>query len=454
MAMLVWASALLGGAGSAQTLPDSHPAMARFAKALYAERVDALHRAQAQADDAGRARGAAAIERLRGSSPPALSAPSRGQLDRWRRAYMEPERAELLAIERFVDAIQTMVVPGAFEATDDSAARARLTVRVWAEASAAAPPAGELRLYWEHPDGRRELARTAGFEASAFRSPGFELFVRAPLSGRGTWYLAPEVEAEGLTARGAGVPVEAVLDLDARWAAVRDAAGTDDFVRTTLAAELELLMTSGVRAARGASVEDLLAHLEGEARPDLALPLVIDTFQAWTVGEPDGSGPVLLVVAAPSDGAGGVFNGLRGAAWRSAAARLSATVVGLPADVVGGAAFARTVDAARHAFPERELVLVPRGASAALALFGAGGVVADDLYWVLTRVGPRAPGGGILQGLLIGPSALGALAEGSRFEFVEGPSWPFAGELELPDEIAAWWLERHGSAGAEREGER
>lgn len=441
--------ALVGDLARAQTLPANHPGVQAHRAAARAERIDGLHRALVAArergDGAALQRGQAALGRLRGPSAPALAGPSDALLNGWRRALESPSATT--SVTAFADALEVMVVPGAFEATLVPSERERFAVRIWSAPNVPMPPAGTLRLRWVHPDGRSELVRTAEFEAAAFRSPGFDLFVRAPLTEPTTWRLVPEVEVGDERVQGLGVPVQAIEGLSERWAAIRADPGTAGGIRAGLIAELSLLIERGVRAPRGADLESDLALLDGNGEPS-AVPCLFDDDLVWTIGARSGDGPVVVTFAAPEDGPSDLLSGERGRRWRRALARCGGALVALDADRAKLGALAAAIARVRQLYPERRLVLVPRGASAAFALLASGQDGDGDLDWVLVRTGPLAPGGGSLGGLLIGPSDRGPLPDDSTFDLVEGSAWPFEGELELPAIVADWWLAaRAGSAG-------
>ena len=292
------------------------------------------------------------------------------------------------SVEAVADSLDLQVVPGAFDAAREGRGEP-LTVRVYPLPSLRVRPRGSttVRLYWIAPDGSEETARTVQVEPAAFYSPGFELYVRAPLSEPGLWHLVVEVEHDERRARGLPVPVECVRDFRARVQGVREgiaARGIQNVPWGPVVGSLRGIIDHGIRLQGGLGVEQVLALVEavlaGES-PDLgSIPLPHALGRAdltfWAVAPAGEIERVVLVPAPTSSAPESLFVGPVGQSWIELAERTGSLVVAAPLDpfrtevgedeqgreVEGATATSAEIIArARAAHPGKPLVLVARG---------------------------------------------------------------------------------------------
>ncbi|MEO0651591.1 MAG: hypothetical protein AAFZ65_13025, partial [Planctomycetota bacterium] len=204
----------LAGAAAGQTVSIDDPRWGQQLLTVHAERFAAFHRAvdAAGAEDLERVRTGGRLAQF-----PPLAWPDRADLDALRREISGTANP----VANAVDAIDLMVVPGAWDAGDEGGPI--LQVRLSPLPGLVAPTAGTARLYWLDSDGDRTLARTVGFERGALVAPGFDAYVRAPV-GAGIHRLQLELEVDGVTANGPPLELQAVRDLSARRAALDTAA--------------------------------------------------------------------------------------------------------------------------------------------------------------------------------------------------------------------------------------
>ena len=385
------------------------------AQVLFAERAAAFF---AAFDAAEPARREAAAEYLAGARSERAPAGAWPVLDDVAAATRRLAGAGDDALARFADTLDLQVVPGAFAPAREGRGEA-LTVRVYRAGKV--EPDGDLRLslHWIAPDGAETRARTEPIGARAFATPGFQMYVRAPLSEPGVWRLVPEVERDGRTARGVGVEVACVAALEARVAALRGPC------RERLGALLEL----GMRPLAAEGLEALLARCEEGA--DAATPGFV----------PAGAAPrtVLAFLALPGEAPGGFLLGPVGARWRELARRAALALVALPPEPDGAALDAALADLGIAERPER-VVLVARGVAATtLALQPAATELAD----AFVETGPFGAPPASLAGaptLIVRDAEAGAApaAPARDVTTVPGARTSFLSEPLLPARVEAW----------------
>jgi hypothetical protein len=165
--------------------------------------------------------------------------------------------------QRFANSLDLLVLPGAFAAGEGRGDE--VIARVLPATTRSFRPLPEqvlLRLIWVGPDGQEIRARQEPVHRTAFALPGFEMYLRAPTSKPGRWFLVPEVEHEGQTGRGFPVPVDCVLDLFGRYDRLMQGEPGDPW-QGAARGSLERLIERGRRDGMSPSVDELLdgAHL-------------------------------------------------------------------------------------------------------------------------------------------------------------------------------------------------
>ncbi len=160
------------------------------------------------------------FDQLRGRGVPAIFAPRVNLVtEAWHvlgglKLADEKTRSE----RRLADSLDLRLVPGVFGEMDIPASEAvrklgqPLTVMVTWLKPVPVPEGFELALYWISPQGEETLARAEPFVEADFIE-GFPMYIRAPRSQIGTWYLLPEIRTSRGAGRGFPVPVECVPDL-------------------------------------------------------------------------------------------------------------------------------------------------------------------------------------------------------------------------------------------------
>lgn len=323
-------------------------------RAVRAERAELLREALAEAaPDEEQLTRLRATWRTPGSA--AGSLPSLGAvMDSVRRLEGgEPSRLQQLA-----DALDLQPVPGAF-ATQTTGRGPVLRVRVYPLYRRG--PVGDVHmsLYWRAPDGTETRARRESAAESAFALPGFEMFVRAPVSEPGLWHLVPEVEREGVTARGVPVPVPCVagplevpavptLHLEEQW----------------LRIEWQLLLERGLRPARGVLAPR--RGLEAFARRELDFAPLWSGDREFPTGWttlPEAPQRVLVLVCPTEEAPGAVLR--EDSPWRALVDSPYSVCLSTSVRVRGEPSLAGIVELARANHPELPLVLVVRGDGAA-----------------------------------------------------------------------------------------
>lgn len=282
---------------------------------------------------------------------------------------------ELELEERLACSLDVLVLPGAFGAGEEGRGE-EVIARVLPVTTSLFEPLPEeigLRLVWVGPEGREIPARREPVHRSALRLPGFEMYLRAPSSPPGRWRLVPEVELEGRTARGVGVPVDCVLDLFGRY----DRLELEEPDGPHEAAARAALRRHLVRGRRDAMAPSIPRLLEGAALPPLLASSAAgaDGRVLMLAAGPEEPDEVVVVVAPALEEADWVFAGEALAAWQGFAAEHGARVhaCALPIRNPAGVDVLGVLDGLREAHPDANLTLIVRGRAVGhLALTLAG----------------------------------------------------------------------------------
>jgi hypothetical protein len=332
------------------------------------------------------ARREAALRELQRLMPPGAAAgapPSARALGRaWRalvRAGAEPDAAGT-ALELLAESLELRAVPGVFAPAETGEP---LVVRV--RSPQGLRPAGrlELALAWVAPDGAAQPARTSEAWPDAFAGLGFELFVRTPDGATpGTWRLRLELSDGTRRALVPDAPIECLAP---------DAAGGEGARASALRRELEAWRATGLPATAGLSAAALLDRRAGRFEP---FETKGGPLWAWRA---DGELRAVAIVLSPArDAPMGPLCGVRGTAWREAAAAAGLLVLPWRAERGGDGLLAdlpQVIAALAPGLERAPRVLVARGDSATrVALRPAERPPFDA--WVLSWWGasdPRLP---------------------------------------------------------------
>ncbi len=281
-----------------------------------------------------RAKAAAALEAARpvGASPnwaPGLEALRRVETELSTGAQVERVDLDLLA-----GALDLSVAPGLFHSAHEGLGDP-LVVHVRRVQPVEARADFWLELRWLGSDGSELPARREPIAASAVTERGFDMYVRAPLSGPAPWRLygvatRPDRPEEGFAL--AEVRVDAVLDARKRLEAAL-ARGIEDQPGYERAAVLaRRLAATGRRGSAALSGTELLTTLENwpktGAPTQVPVPLELGWRDArqvehwvWTYGPAGEPTRALAILAPESESADNVFAGPLGQLWREYAER-------------------------------------------------------------------------------------------------------------------------------------
>lgn len=213
MAWLCPGAALAQGPLQGPQLPDRGPGLAApsmdtvspLAQAEFSheavvknERMDTFFRAWDTASEERRDAAADVLASLRSSGAPSEWWPDPGSIEVATRV-LGGESAELLLAENeaAILAVQAAsldlrVQPGLFESRATGRGQS-LVVRVAPLFELREALAVHLRLIWIGPDGQEQIARDEVVGKSAFKAPGFDMYIRAPLSADACWTLVAEL---------------------------------------------------------------------------------------------------------------------------------------------------------------------------------------------------------------------------------------------------------------------
>jgi hypothetical protein len=369
----------------------------------------------------------------------------------------EARRADL---ERIAVALDLAPSPGAVESASEGLG-AYVTVRVRPIVPLDVTEAFSLALYWIAPDGGETRARREPVEPGVVGASGFEMYLRAPLSGPGRWRLVAELERGGVAVRGRPVDVDCVADLGLRIEGVlAPDAGTGE-ARAYLARALADHVRQGSRTAACLSPGEMLAALESGLERAAAAGTPVPVERAFTdvagvehwmwSWKPPGELARAILIASPlAETPDAPLSGALGAAWRAAAERVRAELLAthLPLDAVATRSLLARV---RERAGKRELVVVTRGDSLARLQIAmptgdpslADALVASTVIASTSPAHPLAP----LPRLVVAPAA--DRASGPGFEGVAGASFALLNDPALPG-LAAAWIERRAAAASKQ----
>jgi hypothetical protein len=364
---------------------------------VYLERREAFLTAWEGADEPRRALVREVFQSRRNQGVPALYQLSAQLLTELVRVLDGEVSAvhELSWADRFACTLDLLVLPGAFSASEGGRGD-EIIVRVLPAMTRLFEPLPEevlLRLVWIGPDGQEIPARQEPVHRAAFRMPGFEMYLRAPSSKPGRWWLAPEIEHEGVTGRGFPVPVDCVRDLFGRADRLETTVPTDPHAAAAQAA-LWRHLRHGVRDGMAPPIDDLL---DGALLPPL---LGLDA--GWAGAEtlrlragPQEPREIVLVVAPALEDADWVFTGTTLEGWIELAVsrRARVYVTALPIQDGRGVDVLGVLAGLRILYPDLPLTLVVRGPSVgrlALARMGKSEPVPFDRVVVHTVLSPKA----------------------------------------------------------------
>lgn len=458
-ALAVWGAAILMPPAATAQEPEGDLRRFELTRRQHAElaRRSVFREAWLAADEASRARVQEQLLLWRESAagtvagaPPSLEALSDGL-----RLMSGEELENVDTLGRLAYALDLRLSPGAFEAREAGLGDA-LTVHVAPLYPAYAPP-GEfvLRLVWIAPDTSEQVARTEPVQHTALRPPGFEMYIRAPLSDVETWRLVVELGWEGETARGVPIRVESVQRLAERLQAMDALAASGVEARLAeVMRDVDDVVRNGVRQLSGESVDGWLSLIERRPhtmapRPEVVPNMLLgdDGPPAWELMTDDNRiDKALVLVDGASEPARAWFDNAGRATWVPAARALNARVLALrgPLD----AAALQALDERFGADGIERWALVARGSAVAdvlaqrraLAAHVDGLVLATELG---TRRAPPPPL--VVPGLILDTAA--EVDDDQRIErdgaatlrWVRRRALPLVGELELPELVAEWW---------------
>ena len=372
------AALLLAGAASAappaQNVMPGDPAQKRHAAAVALERSERFRVAWSSADAAAQGR---AIDVLAEAGE---DLPSIALLTRAERVLAGADAAELAQddLVGFADALDLRVVPGLFPSASEGRGEP-LVVRVYRLAPGVLRRNVELSVIWIAPDGSELRARTESFSPNSFRPPGFNMYVRAPLSEPGLWQLVPELVFDGRRARGVPVPVPCVPE--GLLQELREH-GHDGKPLFRLLAEGE----------RPLDLPRVLAQARGERVPEILPATFGSTFLRGKRFAEAEDGPMLVFLAPANEPAEGMFAGTSGRSWIEMARRAGVELLSYE---VGSTQREHFLEVLSLLPPRRQLILVARGDAVLRAQFllANGDARLDGLVLCGTRVepGPSLP---------------------------------------------------------------
>ena len=252
------------------------------------ERVDTFFRLWDTASEERRAAAADVLASLRSPGAPSEWWPDPGSIEVATRV-LTGEPSELLLGENDAATLAVQaasldlrVQPGLF--TGSATGRGQsLVVRVVPLFELRAALDVHLRLIWIDADGREQVARDEVVEKSAFTDPGFDMYIRAPLSADACWTLVAELrptmgtsleqlqDEEGGTKRKSALFLRPLRSHGVAVPSLRDAARVFTSLASTGGGELapELDSFQGLLAMRRQS--RILASVQGLTSEGLRL---------------------------------------------------------------------------------------------------------------------------------------------------------------------------------------
>jgi hypothetical protein len=464
----------------AQTLSPSDVRLRAHRAGLWAESRERFEQAQSAA-------GSSDLSPL----PPSLVVAAGRELAALRRLTLQLEGQAEDPSAAWGSALDLMAVPGLAEAGLEQGPV--IALRVWCPHQVPADPLPlRVEAFWTAPGGTRQKLRSEAVAPSAFESPGFDLFFRAPETSAGQHRIEVEIDFDGQVRRACSAPIvfECVERLGARLEALESSGSAID---QGWLEELRSLERFGQRPAHGLSIEALLQAAEAQrawssaqAAPGPSEPAAVAASHApQPTGEPGVQAPAMpephsaagglspadwsaaqgpqgwfrpafapralayrprlargwaLLLADQEHASSGRFRGPLGTRWRH-----WAEAQGLVLVAVESADWPAL--AASWAAADAPLVLAPgaAGLSALAALRGPG----DRSQWrfVLEARGPRPPPVALPGVLLLGREAYAAAqvsgaggdaAASQVRRLLPAPPTVLETELRLPEMLADW----------------
>lgn len=358
-------------------------------------------------------------------------------------------------LDELAGVLDLVALPGVFEARHDGLGDP-LTVRVRRLYRFQPKADFTLSLRWRASDGSELPARTEPIGAGAVTEDGFDMYLRAPLSGPGPWRLYGIVTRPDAGEVGFAVPevrVDAVHELRtrARAALERELEGQPGHRHLRVA--LDRLLRSGRRLSASLGASELLTGIERwtETGPATGLPVPLELGHVdargvehwlWTYGPKEDPVRAVAILSPTAEAVDHVFAGDLGRTWIDFAERTRTQLFALhlpslPAEVQA------TITRLKSWVDGRPLVLVARGDGGAKLPPVAEG--APLPYEGLVLAGPFAARAdarsfGSLPRLCIGPGAA-ALGNDGVARGIEGTGLVLIDDLSLARQTEDWLAE-------------
>jgi hypothetical protein len=364
-----------------------------------------------------------------------------------------PQTASAAALDALAGALDLVAIPGAFACAAEGLGDP-LTVRVRRVYGVTPPSDFVLELHWRSNDGVDVRARREPVASSALSDAGFEMYLRAPLSGPAPWHLygmVGDAQSSAIVGGIAEVRVDAVERLAERAQAVLAREADAQPGRAYLAQCLRQLLTHGARPSAALGAGEMIGALEawGDGGPPPGVPVPVEpTFVdrsglrrwMWTYGPEAEPSAAVIVTASSFEAADHALAGVLGEHWTACAERAALQLFSLhvPSDP---RALQRELERARAWVDGRPVYLVARGDALALvelALKSAPRALVDGLVlsggfenFDPARVLPQFERLVMAPAAARHPSAVG-------YRGVEGRPLSFLNDLELPAHVERW----------------
>ncbi|MCY3003320.1 MAG: hypothetical protein NTV21_16115 [Planctomycetota bacterium] len=401
---------------------------------------------------------AEALRSLDGLRPRGASASWAPGLDAMRivESRLSGGTGEFPDLDELAGALDLVPLPGVFETHHEGLGDA-LTIRVRRLYRFQPKADFTLSLRWRASDGSELPARTEPIGAGAVTDEGFDMYVRAPLSGPGPWRLYGVVTRPDAGEIGFAVPevrVDAVHELRtrARAALAKEIEGQPGHRHLRVA--LDRLLRSGRRLSASLGAGELLAGIENWAEngPATGMPVPLELVHTdargvehwlWTYGPKEEPLRAVAILSPSAEAVDHVFAGDLGRTWIDFAERTRTQLFALhlpslPQDVQ------TTITRLKSWVDGRALVLVARGDGGAKLPPIAEG--APLPYEGLVLCGPfavraDAKSFGSLPRLCIGPGAA-ALAGQAHVKGLDGTGLVLIDDLSLARHTEEWLAAR------------
>lgn len=435
-ALFLWLL-LVGTVPAAQNAWPVSPEQRAHVAMVRSERTAALHAAWETAGEERRARAVQWLVEARREGVPDGALPELTSLAAATRILRGGDGGLDLddPLQRFADALDLQVVPGEFAPAETGRGEA-LTVRVYRLGRGAIDENVLTRLFWIAPDGTEILARREPIGPARFETPGFGMFIRAPLAEAGWWRLVPELTIGERTARGVAVEVECRVPPFA--------------LEPTEAEEHAQLLELGLRFAHRTSRSlDAPHRLPDPAwRPRREPPAPFAELAMEGARYLDGSGTgeareLILVPVVDGEAAASLFLGPAGKKWLELAREREALVISIGTGIASreaiGAFHALLEKAYAAGFAAEKTVLVARGRGVASVpfLFVGRALEMGGVVLATERAGVP-PVLARYSTLLVRGEPNDGETPASHVVTVVDPLPLVVRELTLPERIGAW----------------